>query len=126
MPNNADNIQTLTRLIDGRMTELDNMKRNAEAEKRRPTAEECARADEIIAEVGNLHRELVIEKQEFELRGKLNTSLRAPVRPELVLGGDELQRRFPGLPPKEMRFDSFGDQLMAVVRAANPSLGIKF
>jgi len=122
MGSNADKIQELTRLIDGKMTELDNMKRNAEVEKRRPTAEECARADEIMTEVGNLHRELVLEKAEFELRGKLSTSLRGPIKPELHPGGDELQRKYPGLPPKEMRFDSFGDYLMAVVRAADPSM----
>ena len=123
MASNADKIQELTRLIDTRMSELDNMKRNAEAEKRHPNDEEIKRADELMAEVGKLHDELTSEKKEFELRNKLNVSMRAPTKPEFS-GGDELQRKYPGLPPKEMRFETFGEQLVAIVRAANPSMGI--
>lgn len=118
---NGDKIQELTRLIDSKMSELDQMKRNAEAEKRHPNDEEMTRADHLMAEVDTLEKELALEKREYKLRGKLNSSLRDPVKPE-IQGGDELQRLYPGLPPKEMRFDSFGDQLMAVVRASNPSM----
>lgn len=123
MSSNADKIQQLTRDIDARMLELDNMKRNAEAEKRSPTPEELARADVLMNDVERLHVELTAEKREYELRNKLSASLREPTKPELR-GGDELQRQFPGLPPKEMRFETFGEQLMAIVRASNPSFGV--
>jgi HK97 family phage major capsid protein len=37
---------------------------------------------------------------------------------------DELQARYPGLPAKEDRFGSFGDALVAVRNAADPSRGV--
>ena len=123
MPSNLDRVQELQRLIDVKMSELDVMKRNVEAEKRQRTEDEQKRADEIIIEVTSLNDELILEKREGELRNKLSVSMRAPTKPEFA-GGDELQRKYPGLPPKEMRFETFGEQLVSIIRASNPSLGI--
>lgn len=123
MAQNADKIVELTRAIDVKMADLEAMKARVDAEKRCPNEEERNKAAAIMKEVGDLSETLNLEKEELELRGKLNVSQRGPLKPELM-AQDALQRQYPGLPPKELRFDSFGEQLLAIVKASNPSMGV--
>jgi HK97 family phage major capsid protein len=120
MPNNEDNIQGLTREIDTRMSELETMKDRIEAEKRQPNEEERARKDVIFKEVGELSADLTQEKKEVEVRRKLAGSMREPTRPEPKSHLDERQMQYPGLPPKDMRFDNFGENIIAAVQACRP------
>ena len=46
-------------------------------------------------------------------------SFRDPIRPS-VKSEDELQSRYPGLPPKEERFGNLGEFVSAVIKAEPP------
>lgn len=124
MKNNSDRIVELTKLIDARMGELETMKNRIQEEGRNSTEEERKRSIEILNEVNVLQEELELEKKESDLRTRLSNSLRDPVRPHV--GSDAMQDKYPGLPPKELRFNSFADQLGAIMRAdpRNPSYNL--
>jgi HK97 family phage major capsid protein len=121
----ADKIIELTKLINARMSELEAMKTKTESEGRRSTEEERARANELIDEVKVLSEELDLEKKELDIRGTVDKSQREPIKPEL-LNRDEKAEKYPGLPPKELRFSSVGEQLQAIVRAdpRNPNFAM--
>lgn len=122
MSKNVDRVIDLQKKVASQMAELERMKALAESEGREPTPEERRQALEILQAVENFHAQLEIEKREIDLRDKLNASAREPVRPDLTR--DPAQEKFPGLPPKELRFGSFGEQLMAIVKASNPAMGV--
>jgi HK97 family phage major capsid protein len=121
MSKQGDKIIDLTRLIEIKMGELEQMKAKVEQEGRRTTSEERDKANEILKEVKVLTDELDLEKHELDVRQGVDKSQRNPIKPEM-LHKDKAQEQFPGLPPKEMRFDSFGEQLQAVMRASDPSM----
>jgi len=118
MKKNIDKILDLQKRINAKMSELETMKEKVESEGREPTPEERKFALETMQQVEGLHEDLELEKKESGLRDKLNSAARDAVRPDLAT--DPLQEKYPGLPPKDLRFNSFGEQLIAVSRA-NPS-----
>ena len=117
MPALPDRIIELTRLIDTRMSELENLKNRVQGEQRHMTEEERVEYKRLMDDVTTYTAELDLEKEELNIRGKIGESRRDPVRPAID-GRDERQRQYPGLPAKELRFDTFGDQLLAVARAS--------
>ncbi len=119
-----DRIIELTKLIHSRMAECAGMKAKADAEKRHLNDEERKRFGEFMADVGVYTEELELEKREVAAKERLTRSSGDPVKPSTEPHLDELQARFPGLPPKEERFASFGDALVAARQAANPSQSI--
>ena len=116
--NNIDRVLDLQKRINTFLQELDAMKEAAATEGRDQTVEERKRALEIITILGGLNDELDNEKKENELRDRLSQVSREPVKPELMR--DSRQEEYPGLPARELRFGSFGEQLQAIVRASQP------
>ncbi len=115
MNKNIDKILDLQKRINGKMSELEAMKAKVESEGREPTAEERKFALDTMKAVEGLHEDLELEKQESDLRDKLNKSASQPIKPELMR--DASMEKYPGLPPKEFRFDSFGEQLLSISKA---------
>jgi HK97 family phage major capsid protein len=116
--NNVDRVLELQKRINTFLQELDTMKSAAATEGRDQTVEERKRALDIITILGGLNDELDNEKKENDLRDRLSQVAREPVKPELTR--DSKQEEYPGLPPRELRFNSFGEQLQAIVRASQP------
>lgn len=119
-----DRIIELTKLIQSRMAECQAMKTKAEAEQRHLNDEERKRFGEFMADVAVYTEELELEKREVAAKERLTRSTSDPIKPDVKLHIDELQAKYPGLPAKEDRFASFGDALVAVRQAANPSAAI--
>jgi len=115
---NVDRVLDIQKRINAHMGELESMRTLAENEGRDPSTEERKRAVEIIELVRGLDEQLAIEKDEINLREKLSQTAREPIKPELMR--DARQEEYPGLPPRELRFASFGEQLQAIVRASQP------
>lgn len=120
-----DRIIELTKLIQSRMAECAAMKAKADAEQRHLNDEERKRMGEFMSDVVVYTEELELEKREVAAKERLTRSASDPVKPNMETHLDELQARFPGLPPKEDRFPTFGDALVAVRSAAvDPSRGV--
>ena len=113
----TDRVIELTRLIEQRKSELEAMKIKVQSEQRHTTAEERARAEELMNELDTYIAELKLEQRELTLDGEINLSRREPTKPN-VDTRDERMKKYPGLPPQELRFECFGDQLLAVARAS--------
>lgn len=113
----SDRIIELTRLIDQRMNELEALKATAQAEQRHLNEDERAQYKKFMDDVTTYSAELELEKEELTVRGKIGDSLRGPTLPAVEIRDAE-QRKYPGLPNRELRFESFGDQLLAVARAS--------
>jgi len=114
----------LTKLIQSRMAECEAMKNKAQDENRHLNEEERKRFGEFMTDVSVYTEELELEKKEAAVRERLARPMSDGVRPNVDPAKDELQERFPGLPAKEDRFATFGDALVAVRNAANPSMGV--
>jgi HK97 family phage major capsid protein len=119
-----DRIIELTKLIQSRMAECASMKAKADAEKRHLNDEERKRFGDFMGDVAVYTEELELEKREVAAKERLTRSANDPVKPNTTPHLDELQARYPGLPPKEERFASFGDALVAARFASDPSRGI--
>jgi len=115
---NVDRILELQKRINLKMADLEKMKTQIESEGREATPEERKLALELMQQVEGHHADLELEKVEVDLRSKLDKSAREPLKPELTV--DSQQERYPGLPPRELRFKSFGEQLNAIVNASQP------
>ena len=114
----------LTKLIQSRMAECDAMKNKATTENRHLDEAERKRFAEFMTDVTVYTEELELEKREAVVRERLARPMGDGVRPQVDTHIDELQAKYPGLPPKDQRFASFGDALVAVRNAADPSRGI--
>ncbi len=119
-----DRIIELTKLIQSRMAECAAMKTKAESENRHLNEDERKRFGEFMNDVAIYTDELELEKREVAAKERLTRSANDPVKPNTTPHIDELQARFPGLPAKEDRFPTFGDALVAVRQAADPTKGI--
>ena len=114
----------LARLIQSRMAECEALKDKALIEKRHLTGEEMIKFGTFMNDVDTYTGELELEKREASARERLNKPLTDAVRPPVDPHIDDLQAKYPGLPAKEKRFSSFGEQLQMVRRATDPSLGV--
>lgn len=114
--NNSDRVIELTRQIDSKMNEYEAIKAKAQAENRLLTEEEKSRCVVLQKEVRQITSERDLEQDEIDMREAVNKSFRDPIRPS-VKSEDELQRRYPGLPPKEERFGNLGEFVSAVIKA---------
>ena len=114
----------LTKLIQSRMSECAAMKAKADDEKRHLNEEERKRFGDFMSDVIVYSEELELEKRELAVRERLAKPMGDGVRPSVEPHLDELQARYPGLPGKDDRFASFGDALVAVRNAANPSASV--
>ena len=117
---NSERVVDLQKRINAKMSDLESMKNRIQAEGREPTPDERKLALDLMHETDELHSNLEAEQQEIDLREKLSKSSRDPIRPDV--SRDSAQEKYPGLPPKELRFNTFGEQLMAIVRASNPAM----
>ena len=115
----TDRVVELTRLIEQRKSELETMKNKVQAEQRHTTPEERARAEELMNDLDTFIAELALEQRELGIEGKINQPTREATKPNIDTR-DERQRQYPGLPPKEMRFDNFGENIIAAVNACRP------
>ena len=117
----SDRVQDFTRRIGDAMTEYEGIQAKAAAEQRMLTEEERTRCGVLQKQVKDLTAERGIVQDEIEVRELINQPLRPPTRP-VVQSEDELQRRYPGLPPKDKRFSSIGEMVSAVIKA-EPRVG---
>lgn len=120
---NADRIVELTKKIQHGRHAISELTDRIKAEGRDSTPEERSQIAKDMEQVKTWSEELNLEKGLLELDNTLNQSQRAAVRPVVKSDAtDEL----PGMPPKEMRFNSFGEQLIAISRAnpANPNYAV--
>lgn len=113
----------LTRLIESRRSEIDAMKRKAEAETRHLDGQEQTKIVSLMNDMETYAGELEIEKRASGIKDRLNKSAQDPNKPA-VDSRDELQIKYPGLPVRELRFSNFGEQLVAIRNSADPSQGI--
>jgi len=117
-------VQELQRLIDSRKAEINAIRAKGDAENRQLTLEEVNKVNEFVADLENFQVNLETCIREANVHDKLNKPARDGVKPDLLPHIDELQAKFPGLPSKENRFNTFGEQLIAVMRASDPSRGL--
>jgi len=112
----TDRVIELTRKIDVLMGEYETIKAKAKQEDRLRTEDEKTRCIGIQKEISDLTGERNLEQDEIDMRDAVNKSFRPPTKPALPTE-DELQRRFPGLPPKHERFGTFGEFISATMKA---------
>lgn len=118
---NLDRVIELTKLYDSKMAECQTIKDKAKSENRLLTDEERTRMTTFYTDANALLGEIGLEKQEASVREAASkTANDRIVRPSL--NEDELQKKFPGMPPKELRFSTFGENLLAI-KTANASGG---
>lgn len=120
----VERVQELTRLIQSRMSECESMKTKADGEKRHLNDEERKRFGEFMGDVGIFTDELELEKKQLSAQERLSKPGNDGIRPAVNPVLDERQAKYPGLPPKADRFESFGDALIAVRSAAMPSAAV--
>lgn len=111
---NADRIIELTKKIQFGRQEISELNDRIRSEGRDSTAEERKLITDNMAKITTWSEELRIEKGLLDIDVKLNEGQRDAVKPTLKESKDV---DVPGLPPKDMRFESLGEQLMAIRRA---------
>ncbi len=117
-------VQELQRLIDSRKAEINAIRSKADAESRQPNGEEIGKISQFVTDLEGFQANLEVCLREADIDGKLSKPIRDGIKPDPIPHLDELQAKFPGLPAKEFRFSTMGDQLIAVARAADPSYGV--
>jgi HK97 family phage major capsid protein len=117
-------VQELQKLIDSRKAEINAIRSKAEVENRVPIGEEIVKINEFVTDLEHFQADLESCIRQNAIEEKLNRPIRDGIRPDPVPHLDPLQAKFPGLPTKENRFASLGEQLIAVARATDPSRGV--
>ena len=117
MNKHAQRLVDLERQIQSKAAELDRIKEVAKAEQRQVSEDERALWAKLNQDLLALIAERDLEDQEMDARDKMSRPQRNPIKPELI--NDDMQNRFPGLPPPQMRFSDFGEQLRAIMTASN-------
>ena len=117
-----DRIEELVKLIESRKNESATLRAKAAEEKRRLTPEEIEKLRGLSLDLTAYSQELSIERDMRSAESILNESANKRVmRPETEVEHlDELQAKYPGLPPKDKRFNSMAEQLVAIKRACQP------
>jgi HK97 family phage major capsid protein len=115
MNKQAQRLVDLERQIQTKASEVDRIKEVAKGEQRQVTEDERALWAKLNKELLDLIAERDLEDQEMDAREKMGRAQRNPTKPELI--NDESQNRYPGLPPKHLRFADFGEQLRAIMGA---------
>jgi HK97 family phage major capsid protein len=112
----GDKIVELSKLIQNRLAEINALKTKVEGEKRHMNEEERKQYADWMTDTNTYGEELELAKREAGLHDKLSKGSNDHViRPELT--EDEVMKKFPGMPPKELRFSSFGENLLAIKNA---------
>lgn len=117
-------VQELQRLIDSRKAEINAIRTKADTENRQPNGEEVQKIAGFVSDLEGFQINLDVCLREISVQEKLNKPANEGIRPTPIPHLDELQAKYPGLPAKENRFGTFGEQLIAVARAADPSRGV--
>jgi HK97 family phage major capsid protein len=117
-----DRINDLKRQLDTKETEYNVIKAKVVEEKRSMTDDERIKCTTLQKEMVAIKGDINLEEDEIEMRS-VEIPTRRPIRPA-VQTEDELQRLFPGLPPKEERFANLGELVTAVIQA-EPRVGGK-
>jgi len=80
------------------------------------TPEEKKRMGEILTELQNLGEELNLENRESLVDDTLNQARTTAIKP-IPESEDELQRKYPGLPDRRLRYNTLAEQLRDVVES---------
>lgn len=119
-----ERIKSLQRLIDSRNSEIKAIRAKADSENRVLNTEEAEKVQGFLADLEGFQTNMDLCQREAGITDKLSRPFSREVRPNVGPTMDELQSQFPGLPSRENRFGSFGDQLIAAARASDPSRAI--
>jgi HK97 family phage major capsid protein len=120
----TDRVVDLTKKISERSSEKDAIKKAVETEQRAMTPEEKKKVGELLTEIRSLSEELALEQEEIAVEDLVNQSRVPPTRPTIETE-DEMQRRYPGIPKKELRFSHMGEFVRDVIHA-HPSRSGRF
>lgn len=104
-----DRITELQKVVDSKMKEMESIKTVAEKEQRHMNDDEKAKYEVLMVDVNAYLSDIDIEKKDTLLRNRIKESAKEPLRPDLST-------------IKEEKFDRFGEQLVAIMRASNPGL----
>jgi len=113
----GDRVVELTRKLTELSTEKDAIKKKIEDEQRAMTPEEKKRMGELLTGIRNYSEELSLEQEELAVEDTLNQARTVAIKPNPQPTEDEVQRKYPGLPPKEKRFGNLGEMVAAVIKA---------
>jgi HK97 family phage major capsid protein len=113
--NSGDRIVELTKKIEFGRHAIEELTGKIQTEDRESTPEERKQITDQMQHVDTWNEELQVERALLELDTKISSAQRKAIKPELEKPIDKDEPA--GMPPKEMRFKNFGDQLMAVARA---------
>jgi HK97 family phage major capsid protein len=95
--------------IQNLMQTLGDMKTRCVSENREPSVEERNIATDVLNRVEELEKIIALEERQEEISNRLSQSKRQPLKPELSSGPTQEQKD---------KFKSFGEQLVAVIRAS--------
>lgn len=112
----TDRVVELTKKIAERSADKDAIKKAVETEQRAMTPEEKKKVGELLTEIRSLSEELALEQEEIAVEDLVNQSRVPPTRP-VTETEDEMQRRYPGMPKKELRFTSLAEQVRHIIDA---------
>jgi HK97 family phage major capsid protein len=110
-----------TKELSIKLTEFKNekdsiMKKVEDENKRSMTPEEKKRVGELLTEIRNTSEELQLAEEEISVEDKMNQARSSAVKPS-VQTEDELQKKFPGIPERKLRFSNLGEQVRDIIEA---------
>ena len=109
-------ITTMKEEIARIMGKLGAMQAHNEAESKEPTSEERRDAHDLLNRIDDLKANIELEERVQETANTLATPKEAPVKPEVRASSVAVAEQ-----EKRDRFSSFGEQLVAVMRASDPT-----
>jgi HK97 family phage major capsid protein len=115
-----DRANELSKKIGILEAEKEAIKKKLADEQRAMTPEEKKRVGEILTEWRSLTEELALENEELAI-DELSNRARAQATKPIPESEDELQRRYPGLPSKQLRYTSLSEQVRDIMDA-HPSM----
>jgi len=96
--------------------QLADMKTRCIQENREPSAEERRIANSVLDRIDELEELITLEQRHAETHNRLERSQRQPLKPDPMGGSDPDRRK----QEEKDKFATFGQQLVAVIRAASP------
>jgi HK97 family phage major capsid protein len=96
--------------------QLADMKTRCIQENREPSAEERRIANTVLDRIDELEELITLEQRHAETHNRLEKSQRRPLKPDPMGGSDPDRRK----QEEKDKFGTFGQQLVAVIRAASP------
>ncbi len=120
----TDRLQELSVLVVRLEAEIDAIKQTATAENRQMTDEERTKWGNLNNQYKAAIEEKKLEAEDLENRTMADKAATTATKPALKTE-DELQRKYPGLPSRELRYANLGQQVQDVIDA-HPSRNGRF